>query len=215
MAAQVLSPSEAPFLPETLDGRAGQATAAPPTSRLAQWAGVHQLFLQHLFGSHRQLLQSWFTPRRYLLRKAPYLRGQDIPPRAARSPPGHPVSSGGALSCWSWLEDAMHYFWIYSVWIPFVAFLFGFQGKRQFHSFFSLTIGAVIGGVALLRCTFGSLEIVWRGVDCLLVRHYVAWTFELRLLHISGKLCLRLILKTWSVSDGPRCSARSRCLTHL
>lgn len=24
----------------------------------------------------------------------------------------------------------MHYFWIYSVWIPGVAFLFGFQGKR-------------------------------------------------------------------------------------
>ena len=30
----------------------------------------------------------------------------------------------------------MLYFWIHTVWIPGIAFLFGFQGKGSFHSFF-------------------------------------------------------------------------------
>lgn len=88
------------------------------------------LVLRHLCGS-RRLLLSCLTLRRYFLRIALYLRGQGI--TCGRRP-----SSGDqvSLNCWTRLKDAMHCSWMYSVWIPGVAFLFGFQGKSpQFHIF--------------------------------------------------------------------------------
>lgn len=46
---------------------------------------------------------------------------------------GDGLSSGRARGASTpGLKDTMHYFWIHTVWIPGVAFLFGFQGKGSF-----------------------------------------------------------------------------------
>lgn len=177
--AQLVS-SNPYFLQETLDGSAGQAMAA---HRASTW----QSEIESTSCSSSTCAVSVGSCRWVRSLSGVICWGKpNLPSKVNRSPadprttPGHPVSSGGALSSWSWLKDAMHYFWIYSVWIPFLAFLFGFQGKRETVSF---VCSVSVAGVRLCcDAVLGCLEIVWSCVSCLLVPHSVTWPFELWLL---------------------------------
>lgn len=196
---------------------AGQArTWAHSTQQRDTVRQIQCVVLQHLCGSDR------------LLCHFEALFPEDISlPSWSRYYPWTPTLARRPSFVWRsvgpWLKDVMHYFWIYSVWIPGVAFLFGFQGKNLlFHSFILSLPGRVYYRVQCMcsNAVWRSLEslgIVWGRADCLLVPVVL---HQLLLImpgavsaHLGGCICVSCVFEmskcpVWSKS------ARWR-LTHL
>lgn len=120
-------PTESPFCTDARwQGRPSYERTQTRQLRRAQ-CSLHW----HFCGLRRPLMSS-FTSR--LIISGGLLFPFEVKILPVDTDPRHETQV--SLNCWTRLKDAMHYSWMCSVWIPGVAFLFGFQGKHlQFNLF--------------------------------------------------------------------------------
>ncbi len=126
---------------------------------------------------------------------------------------GDGASSGRARSFCTWLKDTMLYFWIHTVWIPGVAFLFGFQGKGSFLSFHFMSWRFPLGNTGVEREMTASVDVYCASVRLMLTRvlkvcevtswKHLTWQRDLLVAGCSSRaVCaLNKVSAEWSWSD--------------